>query len=393
LDRQRQSVEELRRQLQCARTEEEAAWKAAHEAEDRFKQVLQIEQEGDGTGEASALAAALSLSGGTLAPVPEGAEAPGLNWEVPDEFRDQLGPNLRLPQADLKQLEDKPIYHGVLGMMKNGEFEVKYCCLYTDGLECFNEPSDIPKGHRPGTVLDMHQCSVIEFDKATHNLLLQFQDDADVAISVRSTEALRGWYKAFVTVINRQEEKEANNAAKSPRELVKKKTFFSSRASKKGSWTNVGTNNREAALLIHGNQVDHLAFADRPGGNHVKTDVSDKLNRLERSVSPSPAGRNSAVVGSDKITGDRVLPPPEEPNNCTWLKITHGSDGEGQRQQRGSSRSRGDVTGKVNAEGKVPLATTRSGNKKSAGKITGTQRSINRAPSEDIPTKVGEIVL
>mmetsp|Transcript_115607 Transcript_115607/g.299744 ORF Transcript_115607/g.299744 Transcript_115607/m.299744 type:complete len:865 (+) Transcript_115607:83-2677(+) len=398
LDRQRETADDLRRQLQAARAEQDAAWKAAREAEDRWRCSAPTAQGSEGGGGGGG-------GEGDRQPTPRDA-APTCDWELPAQFQDQLGPNSRLPFADVKKLEPKPTYHGTLGLSRNGAFEVRYCLLYADSLECFNEPADVLKGRLPALTLDMHEVILIEFDKMALSLLLQFQDGADIAISVRSTEALRNWYKAFLCVHNRQEQKEAV----SPRKILpRKKTFFTARAGKKGTWQNISTHKdgREAGLLIHGRDLDSFPVADKPGGAHVNAGVADKLTTAEgaRSVSPAASARNAGEV-SDKITGNRVAQSHEEPGSCQWLKITQGS--EDQRQLR---RSRGEVAGKVTEEGKMPVSAKsrarKSGNKVSHNSSPGAimrgshssvpgrtgETAMKRASSPGVPNRVAEIVL
>merc|ERR1719215_2100534 len=111
----------------------------------------------------------------------------------------------------------------------------------------------------------MHQVSVIEFDKAALGLLLQFQDDADVAVCVPSTEALHAWCKALLAVLDRRQDKKAVSSATSKRGPMKRKTFFGARAGKKGTWQQISTHKsgREAGLLIHGKDVGNFAVADK----------------------------------------------------------------------------------------------------------------------------------
>jgi len=410
LDHQRRSVQELQGLLRNVRAEQQEAWKAyrtAHAGESAFGQSVVEGRDRPPTIEAESAKGPPIRQSGTegsnrvparkvetpgeppitdncveggdrsIANEAESTEEPSVaDWELPERFQSQLGPDHRMSLEEEKKLSEEPIYHGVLGMMEKSEFEVKYCVLYVGGMECFEELEHVLNGSPPCLVIKLHDVTVIEIEDATLGIFLEFPDGTEVALSARTKETFRRWYKAFLALLNRKEDKESVVISKSPRDLPGEKTVFIARRGPKNSRRSStrGNGREEVGSQTLGKEAGNVSAACKLEGTQAKPDVADtKLTRPEagRCTSSGASTRKSDAVRNRKSRGGAALPlgsdvqgrqqqassskesgrqkedrksrggaaaPHHGPGSGQCLSVPRGSEGQGQQQQLSSSR-------------------------------------------------------
>lgn len=269
----------------------------------------------------------------------EVAAMPPRDWKVPDTFVQEaiqaLGPWLS---------GDPPMHQGVLGIMRDGDFNVRYCALYPRRLDCWLRPTDPAAGEWDLLRVDLRDVWGVGLRTGTAALVLQSHEGRDVTAFARSGPDLKAWYEALLFVLHpggapaqpaprsppRPPSRNAQQRAieeKPPPERHRSVPAERERRSPRtGAWREINTNKigTEAARWLHGNEVEFWASSEYPGASHIHPGVSEKPTGRERQpASRSASRRRVSRAWDNKITGPHRPVAREEPGSLKWTKITH----------------------------------------------------------------------
>jgi len=142
--------------------------------------------------------------------------------------------------AWLASLRQQPVHHGLLGLEENGRVIVRYCVLFKDNLDSWEQPLIAAGGQRPRGRIPL--SGVRSVAKARDGVILHYRGRLTKLSTIRS-EDVDAWYEALQSTVR------SSHSPPSPHRVVPGET---AKATKTGISINTHKDGQTASDLTHG---------------------------------------------------------------------------------------------------------------------------------------------
>lgn len=354
-----------RLELRCVDGSDATAWRRA----------LQLLSSPVARGEAAGGARPRPLRMGTIEL--QSSLQQNFSWEPPAKMAQEAAG--AMVAAWVASLPSLPVKAGVLGVQDLGRILPRFCVLFEDRLEEWDQPLDAAHGRRPQRRIAAKD--ILGFETVGSGFILSL-GSKKIGVRVRSNEDMHLWSQALLSVLapgpkptswGLVQTAEFKSPAKArrpqkrkdrsifevlpperhrPKEKVRKSdeavraALLEAHSAGQGLKFSTHRDGRQATELVYGKTAQLLRYAGQPGAEYVHSEVADKVG-----VPGDLQHPQQSLSLTEKVTGAYHALPARR--RSVSPKIT-----EAETATVLARRSKS-VTGKVNAEGRRSVESSR----------------------------------